>query len=103
MSVDGFIKGYKDVPSLAQISKHVKGKSSSGEADKDKDKEIKSDSMTEAIKEEEVRKEAAPVELAPEKASEPPAIVEPEKEERIKSENGEHPLGHTWSVPTSGP
>lgn len=100
MSVDGFIKGYKDVPSLAQISKHVNGKGSSGDADKDK--ENKPDSKTEAIKEEEAPKETAPVAPASEKPNETPSIVEPKVEERTTSETGEHPLEHTWCVPILG-
>ena len=97
MSVDGFIKGYKDVPSLAQISKHVNGKGATGETDKMEKSEIN------AIKDDEATKatmETAPVpepaRAAIEKTSETPSIVEPKTEERIKSESGEHPLEHTW-------
>lgn len=97
MSVDGFIKGYKDVPSLAQISKHVKGKGSIGEAEKDK--ENKPEIKATAIKEEDTPKETTPepiTTVTEKKPAETPSIVEPKAEERIKSENGEHPLEHTW-------
>lgn len=35
MSTDAYIKGYKDVPSLAQIKSHVKGKEVNGDAEKE--------------------------------------------------------------------
>lgn len=92
MSVDGFIKGYRDVPSLAQISKHVNGKAPSLKEEAEKDG-IPSKESVKEVKEE--SKEAAPATVEPAtKVTETPSLAAPTRS--AVSQGQDHPLQHTW-------
>lgn len=87
VSTDGYIKGYKDVPSLAQISKRVQNKEKEAQAEAEKGQS------------------AEKQELAVDKSSQRTGSVEKvevaqanmtAEASKSTSETVEHPLEHTW-------